>query len=455
MSTGNSLQQENVTIRRPAKCNSENDLTKLEIDMTSSSTMLFENTMDSLPNLSTIENPIVVELKINNNNLALKLQSAHKEIENLITENFKLKRELENCQMVIKTLKQLNSTQNNEARSTNSTPRRKGTKQNKLKPLQDILSPLLNNIKSTNQDSTDDSSILTVTGDILTKDSKTDTATDTYTYSDSNMHKKENSNMRITKRNNSFSNKSEIALNVQPQDVVNKVIDKDNISSNITNKRSILVDRISAKKKIIIIADQYGKNVRHSLEKLLGPEYQVYCFIKPGAESSEVLNVWKQEISSLTLNDCVVVLTGSNDRNPFKLKCNLMSWVTSCQNTNVIISEVPHNNYLNLFKLNYELKFLCSNFKRAVFLDMDYCKSVPRRKLFALNLSRSLLKEILSISYRQNYLNYIKNAACVTGNSKLYSKCDKSCQTEFCNVAMEGSASNETDDSSEFFRGPK
>ncbi|CAG4997092.1 unnamed protein product [Parnassius apollo] len=200
MNTGNSLQQENVTIRRPAKCNSENDLTKLEIDMTSSSTMLFENTMDSLPNLSTIENPIVVELKINNNNLALKLQSAHKEIENLITENFKLKRELENCQMVIKTLKQLNSTQNNEARSTNSTPRRKGTKQNKLKPLQDILSPLLNNIKSTNQDSTADSSILTVTGDILTKDSKTDTATDTYTYSDSNMHKKENSNMRITKR---------------------------------------------------------------------------------------------------------------------------------------------------------------------------------------------------------------------------------------------------------------
>ncbi|CAK1596575.1 unnamed protein product [Parnassius mnemosyne] len=131
--------------RRPAKCNSENDLTRLENDMTSLSSMLFDNTMDSLPNLSTIENPKVVELKINTDNLALKLQSGHNEIENLITENFKLKR----------------------------------------------------------------------TNDILTKQSKTETATYTYTYSDSNMHKKDNSNMRITKGNNSFSNKSETALNVQ------------------------------------------------------------------------------------------------------------------------------------------------------------------------------------------------------------------------------------------------
>lgn len=423
---------ENITIRRrPARCTSENDLTRLEIDTTLCSTTLFDHTIDSLPNLSTVEDLKFLELKQKNEELSMKLESAHTEIENLISENFQLKSEIRKCQLLINTLKQLNTTNGTELGSTNSTPRRKiCTKSVKLKPLQDVLSPLLANIKQNSL--IEQSTTNTRSSGVARSEKKEETITNNSTESNiinaNEGIKYINSDIdkEITQNNSHDCRKRNNEGNSTTQSFMDSKKEK-------TSKR---------KKKIIIIGDQYGKNVGELLGNLLGPEYQVNSFLKPFADSKEVLDACKDEISNLNLSDCVVVLTGANDRNPFNFKCNVAGWVASCNNTNVIIPEVPRNDWLNLSKLNYELKFLCSNFTHAIYLDMDFSRFVPRKHHFALNLSRSLLQEILRIDYKQKYINYIKTVTKTQGCVRPSFKCDKASQTELlvpinCNVEIQ------------------
>lgn len=444
-----SFDQDNVTTRRPARCNSENDITGLEFDNTSNSTMLFEQTLESLPNMSSVENANIIELKQKNDELIVKLESAHTEIENLLSENFQLKSELKNCQMLVKTLKQLTATDNCEPRSNNSTPRRKtSTKAVKFKPLQDILSPLLNNLRqnSMTEDTVNASISNSMTGEkndndkkrieeinVTTQYDRSNISSNTDVQTSVSTDKIDNTNHNTSQHLHMEIKPTSSNQHLKPIGNDEKYINGENLLTNI-NKEASIVNNKTTRKKIIIIGDQYGKHIREILGNLLGPEYEVNCFLKPGGESSEILKVWKDKISSLNFSDCVVVITGSNDRNPFNFKSNIMNWAATCQNTNVIISEVPRNDYLNLVKLNYELKFICSKYRQIVYLDMGYSRFIPRKQHFALNLSRSLLKEILCIGYKQNYQNYIRyknNVVCSL--SKDIFKCDKGSQTEVTN----------------------
>ncbi|KAJ8708691.1 hypothetical protein PYW08_010073 [Mythimna loreyi] len=163
------------------------------------------------------------------------------------------------------------------------------------------------------------------------------------------------------------------------------------------------------KHKVIILGDGQGRGLRTILQNLLGSEYDVVSYIKPGAALSKILEYSNTEISTLTKSDYVVILGGCCDKNPLDIDINLHRWLSSTANTNVIISEVPSNRFLNESKINYLLRFICKKYKNVLFMDMNYARFSSGRRNHVLNLARSLLKEILFI-YLFIYLFILRKA---------------------------------------------
>lgn len=164
---------------------------------------------------------------------------------------------------------------------------------------------------------------------------------------------------------------------------------------------------IAGKKKIIILADQMGRKIRQTLQTLVGSQFDVHCFCKPGAKLSEILKSYASDIRNLNDDDFVIIMGGMNDDNPFSIISSMTIWLNKFTKPNVILCEVPFNKHLNETKLNYEFKLLCSKHYNATFLNMDFSRYIPNRKQFSLIVSRCLLRDILHIGYRTNYNNFI------------------------------------------------
>lgn len=162
----------------------------------------------------------------------------------------------------------------------------------------------------------------------------------------------------------------------------------------------------NTRKNVIIIGDQQGRNVRRALQNIIGDNYHVTSFFKPNASIGEVVSQAKREIENLTKNDYLVLLCGMNDNNPDLLQIKLNLWLNCVTHTNVIVGEIPNNMYLNEPKLNYTIKFICSRFSHVLYMDMNYCMYMPSRRNFALNMARSLLKEIIHLEYRFKFDMY-------------------------------------------------
>lgn len=98
-----------------------------------------------------------------------------------------------------------------------------------------------------------------------------------------------------------------------------------------------------------------------------------------------------------------------------------MYWFPRCHN----------NKHLNERKLNYELRFVCNGFKHTLFVDMNYARTIPYRKVYALNLSRVFHKEILHIEYKVNKIKYDELQA-LNNSVEINKPCqvDNSTQTE-------------------------
>lgn len=172
-------------------------------------------------------------------------------------------------------------------------------------------------------------------------------------------------------------------------------------------------------KKVIIIADQQGKGLQPCLQSVLGTQFSISCFWKGGAKMLDVLNSCKTEIMSLSKDDYVVVVGGTNDTNPCEYKTAIKTWLNFITNTNIIICEVPFNKSLNEFMLNHVISQLCEQHEYCTFLDLNYTnRYIPRKDKFVTNISRYVLREILRIQNQGKYKDYILDA------------CNKSTQTE-------------------------
>lgn len=94
--------------------------------------------------------------------------------------------------------------------------------------------------------------------------------------------------------------------NIKGQTNQKKTNAKEIHESNRNNKIEI-----KRKKKIYILADQQGRDIQQTLQKLVGSEFQVFCFWKSNAKMCNILNSCKDDLKSLDKNDFVVIMSGN------------------------------------------------------------------------------------------------------------------------------------------------
>lgn len=369
---GMALSDNNITYRnKPYRTSSLNDLSCSHT--TSNERSLFDTTMmsiQSIPDNSRDNSDILNELSEQIKTLTAQLMTAHQEIDNLNIENLRLKTDLQNS---LKTT--------NAYKKICLTPKRKITKTKPVSShkrqlyLQQTNVPFCNDYEQSHNKETPitDISVADQTSSKLKQSKETPTPIISANYSDI----------------------------------------------------EIIARKESDKKKIVVLADQQGWKVRELLQKLVGPAYKVSSFWKAGARIEEVLKSQKEIISNLTMSDYIIIIGGTSDCNPHEFKFSFENWCKSIKNTNIIVTEVPNNRHLNEKKLNYELRFICSAFKNVTYIDMNYSLTIPRGIFFALNLSRSLLRQIINIDNARKYLEYQQHV-----RTCLKMQCNKYTQTE-------------------------
>lgn len=384
---------ENITIRKKMqRSKSELNLslliTQKDDDYNVLNSTFLDSTVLSLHSATQNNTSFAEELKTEIQVLKEKLRSADAEIEELNCENRRLKEVTESQTKKIELLKKL-STENTPINRIVSTPIRKRMLNIKMKTSR--FSPLhfdrsvCASYQRTSNSSKEDISRL-----------NSDTHTDT-----------------------NISNKqTDTEISTVNQSLFLKTSNKHEVISNhlrISGKQN--------KKQVIILADQQGKNLREQLQKLLGDEYHVTCYLKPGARLNDVANCINTEVKTLTKNDFVILLCGTNDTNPYDIRSNLNMWLNTVSNTNIIVSEVPFNSQLHENKLNYTLQLISKKYNHVTYMNMDYSRRTIPRKFFPINLARSILKDILHIVYKNKMEQYkltkLTNHKCIDYNNKV------------------------------------
>lgn len=430
---------ENVTFRKPRKSSSLNNI--------SSSSSLFETTALSLPNTSIEENREIHE-KIHK--LTEDLSSANQEIENLSYENIKLKNEIERCKKIIEMYKK------NAPQEINCSSPIIGRLKKKHKSFSATTSPISKHINSNlNIDklifgapqSTDSTCPHQATHYLplglknpQTQDinklplKETEIQTKAKDLSSTNLDKQTDKTSQLTDPQDPNTYQSTYYIPLEKKSQIQQ--DKNTIHNKYEIQTQVKVahhttttPQYQEKLQVIIIADEQALGLGKKLQYLLGSKYLVKSFIKPNACLKNIIESMKSDILSLTKNDCVILLGGINDRNPYEFSFTFNLWLSSVKNTNVIVSEIPYNVYLNVKKLNYELGFLCDKYSNAEYIDLDYSRVLPHRGFFRTNLARSLLKEILRIYYKNSMDNY--QASLPNYNCKTKSYNTVATQTKF------------------------
>lgn len=332
-------------------------------------------------------NPTIHELRDELNSTKLKLESADQEIMNLIAENNQLKHTIEEQSRCIDTLKQFCRDRTKIVSTNTMTPISKRLLNVNMRARSSSFHIKLQHtpatFKSTNGLQSSHKHLITPESRCQVDLASIDKGEDLNYCQTYNTSKETLNSDTCISKNSSTINKSNETCN--------------------------------KKKRVIIIADNNGRGLRSTLQKLLGESYVVTSFVKPNASIGEVVNSMKTEILNLTDYDCVILIGGSNEKYPEKLNIDLNVFLSSVSNTNVIVCEVPRNNYLNVKKLNYYLKFICKTYSSVAFLDLDYSRSIPKRHHFTVHLARCLLKEILCINYKitmKYYQASVRNQNC-------------------------------------------
>ena len=117
-----------------------------------------------------------------------------------------------------------------------------------------------------------------------------------------------------------------------------------------------------------------------SLKFLLNSDYDLYCVVKPGSGSSELMASASKEISDLSHNDLVVICSGSNDYdlNEFSLTFrNIKNYIRINNHTDILLMKVPSRYDLpnslfvnkNISILNRRLQKLVKAFSHSSFLE--------------------------------------------------------------------------------------
>jgi hypothetical protein len=114
-------------------------------------------------------------------------------------------------------------------------------------------------------------------------------------------------------------------------------------------KRTTKGSQVLTQNKIIMIGDSHTRGLTSELKHHLGHEYSISSTFMPGASLQNITNLAKNEVTTLTESDMVIVCGGSNDvnRNESQVGLNsLKNFVNLRTNTKVLILPLPQRHDL-------------------------------------------------------------------------------------------------------------
>lgn len=183
-----------------------------------------------------------------------------------------------------------------------------------------------------------------------------------------------------------------------PQGIQTRVESTKTVSQNIKLPASLNGNKATEiKRRVIILADETGKNIRNLLEKLLEPNYCVTAFIKSNASLDNILTQdVVSECSQLSKSDYVVILGGKHDENILTLQSSLHRVFDVLSNTNILYN-IP---YTSPFKQN--IVRLCRYYSNVFFSELYYTN---RNVLHRNESSKALVRDMIRINYDIKYFD--------------------------------------------------
>lgn len=348
---------DNITYR--TKAGYSQSANNISIDQRTSSNSLNstpnkDDTYNSLPNFT--ESTEITELREENITLSTQLASAHEEITNLNMEINNLKKQMEENQRKLNVYKNLLKGEMSVTSPGKQTPNKNKVTQIKT-----------NKIRS------------------------------------------EEIKQKINKIETKYLN-----LSVQNTKENDKTLVTDKLSPQSTPHKDVLSENKKDRTIYIFGGNQCiglaGKIINSRMNSPYN-KYSVMSFIKPNANTKEILQPYK--LNAYTKNDKIILSIGENDTNPFEVMANLISLAQSVNDCTVLIMNVQNNPFLNVNKLNYMLKHISTNVPNCKFIDL---KSKNNKQLFDRDRTKTINLTIDSLDYNHTYLK--------TNNIKIVKKCN-------------------------------
>ncbi|CAG9782658.1 unnamed protein product [Diatraea saccharalis] len=311
--------QEHVTHRRRLQRSKSIDRSRFlntSMDNTLDNTTIFDTTMKSLPNTSSLDDSTYTELKVQVEELSSQLVLANKNIENLNLQNNTLKTEIINVKKLLHTYKIL---------------------------IPDI--ELQEHVKYMN------------TAPSVEINSKHDKAPQ---YTSTQEETKQRDNTIDKNLTNSHTE------GVRPPQIDCKKKNCD----YIYKKSNIIIKKTQNNQKIMILGDQQALGLSKLLsKKLSNKKCCITSFIKPDATCHDVLNTNLH--NNFTKDDYLILLIGANDKIPTNIICALSVFLAQSPNTHIFLIQTMINPYLNINMLNNQLKLISKIYKNCKYIGLS------------------------------------------------------------------------------------
>lgn len=145
----------------------------------------------------------------------------------------------------------------------------------------------------------------------------------------------------------SMSNKNLIVQAFEDKNGNNIRQELSGINKEAKKQRQVIKKYSTTTGKILILADDFGRNINKIVYKKLPNKYQLETMLKPGATFQQTIENIDQLTKNYGLNDHVVIITGSNNFNKntgypsFRYICDKLK---SCNKTNIIVATTPYKN---------------------------------------------------------------------------------------------------------------
>ncbi|KAJ2939864.1 hypothetical protein O0L34_g6565 [Tuta absoluta] len=192
-----------------------------------------------------------------------------------------------------------------------------------------------------------------------------------------------------------------------PKDVGTCHICKSELASAKVNNDKKVED---FRHRVLILADENGKGMNNKLRTLLGNDFFVVSFVKNNATLDQVLSDSVALCKDFTKEDYLIIVAGSNDKDPMKLQLDLYKYLYLLQHTNVLVGEVYRNNNVTEIKLNQVYKLICSYFDNVRLLKVTGNANNIHR-IDRISLCKEMLRDIINIQYKNNFIDYKKKTA--------------------------------------------